>query len=287
MIPFSNAGHLSRNIIKRCRLLFPPVRSLNSYTNLLEVSNQDGVRTINLIDAKTRNSLSLPMLEQLRSALTAKSDDLRCVLLTAQGPAFSAGHNLKDILAGDRPSHDELFELCRKMMADVRATPVPVVASVSGVAAAAGCQLVAACDVVVAAETATFSTPGVTVGLFCSTPGVPLSRAVPRKVAAMMLMTGRPLTAQQALQAGLVSLVVPKEELEAETQRVVASILGKSKPVLALGKDFFYRQLEMTEDEAYREGSDVMVHNINTPDGQEGIRSFVEKRKPDWTHQDN
>uniref|UniRef100_A0A2P2I6R6 Enoyl-CoA hydratase domain-containing protein 3, mitochondrial n=1 Tax=Hirondellea gigas TaxID=1518452 RepID=A0A2P2I6R6_9CRUS len=251
---------------------------------LLEVQQEGGVRTITLADAKTRNSLSLEMLAGLRAAVTEECPALRCVVIRAAGPVFSAGHNLKQILSGDRSEHTEVFSSCASLMLSLQQLPVPVVAQVDGVAAAAGCQLVAACDIVIATEHSTFSTPGGSVGIFCSTPGIPLVRCVPRKVSAAMLLTGRAITAQQALQAGLVSIVVPKQQLEQEVASVVAAIVSKSCAVLALGKRFMYAQMQMTEEEAYREGTCVMVNNVNMVDGQEGIKSFVEKRKPVWTH---
>ncbi|KAA0189135.1 hypothetical protein HAZT_HAZT001807 [Hyalella azteca] len=276
---------------------------MSGISGLLDVVMKDGVRVITMTDIRTRNSLSMKMLEALNSAV-ADDSSLRCILLRAEGNVFSAGHNLKEIHSGNIESHRAVFESCNRLMLRLRSLPVPVIAQVDGIAAAAGCQLVAACDIVVASDTSSFSTPGGSVGIFCSTPGVPLVRNVPRKLSSYMLLTGSPISAQTAFTAGLVSLVVPKDKLgkylsrhairvlcssqsyTQETQCVVESIVSKSRAVLALGKRFMYQQAELTEENAYKAGADVMVNNINMADGQEGICSFVEKRKPHWTHED-
>ncbi|XP_068200594.1 enoyl-CoA hydratase domain-containing protein 3, mitochondrial [Palaemon carinicauda] len=184
-----------------------------------------------------------------------------------------------------RAYHMEVFDSCSRLMLALQSLKVPVIAKVNGIAAAAGCQLVASCDIVIATDKSSFSTPGGNVGIFCSTPGIPLVRCVPRKVAAHMLLTGLPISADEALRAGLVSKVVPESELDSEVERTVDAILNKSKVVIALGKSFMYRQLELKVEDAYREGSNVMVDNINMIDGQEGINSFIEKRKPNWSHE--
>ncbi|KAK3864754.1 hypothetical protein Pcinc_029583 [Petrolisthes cinctipes] len=252
----------------------------------LIVEETEGVRRITLADPKTRNSLSLEMLEALHSAVVKTDPALRCIVLEAEGKVFSAGHNLKELTQKEgKGHHNRVFDACADLMLGLANLRVPVVAKVDGVATAAGCQLVASCDIVIATHNSSFSTPGGNVGIFCSTPGIPLVRCVPRKVSAHMLLTGLPITADEALRAGLVSKVVPQEELDAETQKVVDAILNKSSPVITLGKRFMYRQMEMSIEEAYREGSCVMVHNINMKDGQEGINSFIQKRKPNWTHE--
>ncbi|XP_071543345.1 enoyl-CoA hydratase domain-containing protein 3, mitochondrial-like [Panulirus ornatus] len=265
-------------------------RSLSHGTGVwphLQVAEENGVRHITLADPKTRNALSLQMLEELQAAVTLKDPSLQCIILGAQGKVFSAGHNLKELtLKEGRSYHEKVFDACTNLMLTLQNIPVPVVAKVNGVAAAAGCQLVASCDIVIATQGSSFSTPGGNVGIFCSTPGIPLVRCVPRKVSAHMLLTGLPITAEEALRAGLVSKVVPENELEAETQKAVDAITQKSTPVIALGKKFMYKQMEMGIKEAYREGGCVMVNNINMNDGQEGISSFIEKRKPNWSHSD-
>jgi len=236
-------------------------------------------------DPKTRNALSSDMLTALLDGVTHDTDALRCVVIRGNGPVFSSGHNLKHIHASDRAAHTALFTLCGSLMLSLRRASVPVVAVVRGGAAAAGCQLVAACDLAIAADTATFSTPGAAAGIFCSTPGIPLVRCMPRKAAAHMLLTGAPLSAEQALRGGLVSSVVPSQQLDAEVERTLGHILSKSRAVVALGKRFMYEQAEMTEEEAYRRGACVMVDNIAMSDGQEGIHAFVDKRRPVWRHE--
>ncbi|KAG1671760.1 Enoyl-CoA hydratase domain-containing protein 3, mitochondrial [Nymphon striatum] len=180
--------------------------------------------------------------------------------------------------------HQEVFSMCTKVMTSIRKIPVPVIAQVSGVAAAAGCQLIASCDIVIASNISTFSTPGGNVGLFCSTPGIAVSRAVPQKVSALMLFGGEPISADDALKSGLVSKVVSPEALESETNKVVQSILDKSRSVIELGKLFYYKQIEMPIAKAYEEGESIMVENLKFADAQEGIAAFIKKRKPKWSH---
>ncbi|PSN31846.1 Enoyl-CoA hydratase domain-containing protein 3 [Blattella germanica] len=180
--------------------------------------------------------------------------------------------------------HNQVFATCSRLMLGIIQSPVPVIAVVQGVAAAAGCQLVATCDIAICTENSTFSTPGANFGIFCSTPGIAVCRAVPRKIAAQMLFTGIPLTASEALQSGLVSKVVPQENLDEEVHRIVDAITSKSRSVLELGKKFLYEQLEMDIRTAYRLGQETMVKNLTLVDCQEGIRGFIEKRKPVWTH---
>lgn len=251
----------------------------------LLVSEENGVRHITLANPKTRNALSLQMLEALHSAVVEDTPSLRCIVVGAQGKVFSAGHNLKELTSKEgRNYHQQVFEKCTELMLALQNIPIPVIAKVNGIAAAAGCQFVASCDIVIATDKSSFSTPGGSVGIFCSTPGIPLVRCVPRKVSAHMLLTGLPITAEEALRAGLVSKIVTEEELDSEVQKMVDAITQKSKAVISLGKKFMYKQMEMGIEEAYREGACVMVNNINMKDGQEGIKSFVEKRKPVWSH---
>uniref|UniRef100_K1RYF2 Enoyl-CoA hydratase domain-containing protein 3, mitochondrial n=1 Tax=Magallana gigas TaxID=29159 RepID=K1RYF2_MAGGI len=229
------------------------------YTKVSE--DEKGIRTIQLNDPKKRNALSLKMLKTLHNNLTSGVDDLRAIILCSTGPVWSAGHDLKEL--------------------DL---PIPVIASVSGLATAAGAQLVASCDIAIAAQSARFATPGVSVGLFCSTPAVAVGRAVPRKVAMEMLFTGHPITAQDALLHGLVSRVVPDHQLEEETQKIADRICETSREVVAIGKATFYAQMNLERKEAYRLTSAVMVENLSLEDGQEGIKAFIEKRKPTWSH---
>lgn len=267
------------------RRLFSQIPGRNS---LIQVFQENGVRSITLADTRTRNSLSLQMLRELQEAVGEEDPSLRCIILQAQGKVFSGGHNLKELTGREGRSHHEtVFNECTHLMLTLQRLPVPVVAKVNGVAAAAGCQLVASCDIAIASQGSSFSTPGANVGIFCSTPGIPLVRCVPRKVSAHMLLTGLPITADEALQAGLVSKVVPEEELDSEVEKAVDAILHKSRSVIALGKKFMYKQMEMGIEDAYREGGNLMVHNINMIDGQEGINSFIRKCSPSWTHSDN
>ncbi|XP_038594754.1 enoyl-CoA hydratase domain-containing protein 3, mitochondrial [Micropterus salmoides] len=247
----------------------------------------DGIRRIILNNPKKRNALSLSMLESLRENILTdvNSDDLRVIIISAKGPVFSSGHDLKELTsAHGREYHTRVFHTCAEVMTLIQDIPVPVIAMVNGVATAAGCQLVASCDIAVATEKSTFATPGVNVGLFCSTPAVAIGRAVPRKIAMEMLFTGAPISAHDALLHGLVSKVVPEEQLEEETLAIAQRVCQASRPVVALGKATFQRQMAQGRDAAYATASKVMVDNLALRDGQEGIQAFIEKRKPVWSH---
>ncbi|MCL4127509.1 UNVERIFIED_CONTAM: hypothetical protein GTU68_056613 [Idotea baltica] len=184
-----------------------------------------------------------------------------------------------------REHHSEIFQSCSELMIGMNKAPFPIIAEVNGIAAAAGCQFVASCDIVIASDKSSFVTPGANFGIFCSTPGIPLVRNTPKKVAADMLLTGLPLSAREAFNAGLVSAVVPEEDLQMETQKRVDAICNKSRSVVELGKKFMYEQISLPLEDAYRFGKKVMVDNVNMKDGQEGIQSFIQKRKPVWTHE--
>ncbi|ELW64979.1 Enoyl-CoA hydratase domain-containing protein 3, mitochondrial [Tupaia chinensis] len=204
--------------------------------------------------------------------------------VSAEGPVFSSGHDLKELT--EEQGHDyhaEVFHTCSEVMMLIQNHPVPVIAMVNGLATAAGCQLVASCDIAVASDKSSFATPGVNVGLFCSTPGVALGTAVPSKVALEMLFTGEPISAQEALLHGLLSKVVPEEQLEEETMRIATKIASLSRPVVSLGKATFYKQLTQDLRTAYCLTSQSMVNNLALPDGQEGIKAFIQKRKPNWS----
>ena len=237
-----------------------------------------------------RNSLSEALIAELHAALDEIRDDnsVRGVVIAANGPAFSAGHDMKELTArrsdGDRGRayFSQLMNACCAMMQAIVHLPKPVVASVQGIATAAGCQLVASCDLAVASEQASFATPGVDIGLFCSTPMVALSRNVPRKQAMEMLLTGEPVPAEQARAFGLVNHVVP-----AGTEREAAIALAqkvalKSAYTVKLGKEAFYRQIEMNLADAYRYAAEVMTENMMARDAEEGIGAFIEKREPKW-----
>lgn len=266
------------------RLLF--WRQLCSQAELTTVTEERGVRQIILNNPKKRNALSLAMLERLHDNLTSgtEKDSLRCIVLKSSGSVFSSGHDLKELKQSNEEGRQKIFGKCSDLMVGIRKIPVPVIAQVNGLAAAAGCQLVASCDIVIATSKSQFSTPGASVGLFCSTPGVAVSRAVPQKVASYMLFTGNNISAQEALQSGLVSKVVTEEEIEQETSALVEAILKKSRSVLALGKEFFYQQLREDITSAYQKGSEVMVDNLSLDEAHEGISAFFEKRNPVWQH---
>ena len=247
---------------------------------------EDGVVTLTLNRPQARNALSLPMLQALDRELTAAAadGDCRVVVIAGAGPAFCAGHDLKEMRA-ERFACDysqQLFAECAKVMLAIVQLPKPVIARVGGIATAAGCQLVASCDLAVAASDARFATPGVNIGLFCSTPMVALSRNVGRKAAMQMLLTGELIDAQTALRIGLVSEVVDSASLEERTARLAASIAAKSAATLAIGKAAFYRQAEMSLADAYAYTAGVMVTNLAARDAREGIEAFIDKRPPVW-----
>jgi enoyl-CoA hydratase/carnithine racemase len=237
-----------------------------------------------------RNSLSEGLIADLHRALDEIADDkrVRAVVIAANGPAFSAGHDLKELSArrsdadGGRAYFAKLMNACSAMMLALVNLPQPVVAAVQGVATAAGCQLVASCDLAVASEAAGFATPGVDIGLFCSTPMVALSRNVPRKQALEMLLTGEPIPAARAREIGLVNRVVPAGTERAEAIALAEKVALKSAYTVKLGKAAFYRQAEMSLGEAYRYAAEVMTENMMARDAEEGICAFIEKRAPTW-----
>ncbi|XP_062520390.1 enoyl-CoA hydratase domain-containing protein 3, mitochondrial-like [Corticium candelabrum] len=243
------------------------------------------IRRIVLRNTSKRNALSVSMLDFLLDAIEKASADAdtRVIILAADGPVFSSGHDLKELLDRERRDYHKLvFEKCSELMARIQDVPVPVIAEVKGLATAAGCQLVASCDIAVAADTSQFATPGVKIGLFCSTPGVALGRSIPRKTAMKMLFTGEPISAEEAYATGLVSKVVPEDKLEEETLKMASKICEYSQEVISLGKDCFNKQMTLDRDAAYRLSSKVMVQNLQLADGQEGIQAFIDKRKPRW-----
>ncbi|GAB6050383.1 enoyl-CoA hydratase [Hydrogenophilus islandicus] len=246
-----------------------------------------GVLTLTLNRPNQFNALSRAMLEAMVAALerARSNDEVRVVVIAGAGKAFCAGHDLKEMRANCTPAFQrDLFALCTKMMRTIMELPVPVIARVHGIATAAGCQLVATCDLAVASETARFAVSGITVGLFCSTPAVALSRNIGRKPAMEMLLTGEFISAERAQQLGLVNRVVPLEQLDGSIAELAASIKAKPRASLALGKSLFYRQLEMGIDAAYALASEVMTCNMMHPDAQEGIDAFIEKRAPSYRH---
>ena len=252
---------------------------------LLHSRDERGVHTLTLNSAKTFNALSEDMLSALQAALDfiALDATARIVLIAAEGKAFCAGHNLKDMRA--RPELDyyqKLFTQCTRMMLTIQNLSVPVIAKVQGLATAAGCQLVAQCDLAVAASHASFGVNGIDVGLFCATPSVPLSRNMPAKQAMEMLLTGEFITADEARVRGLVNRVAPPEALDAEVEKLVQTLLLKPKEALAMGKALFYKQRETGIDAAYQLAGQVMACNMNHAVAQEGVQAFIDKRTPQW-----
>jgi enoyl-CoA hydratase/carnithine racemase len=244
----------------------------------------DGIAVLTLNQPERRNALSKAMLAALKEALDAiaAERDVRAVVLRANGPVFSAGHDLREVAGADAAANTALFALCTEVMEGIRRLPKPVIAEVHALATAAGCQLVASCDLVVASDQASFQTPGVKIGLFCTTPGVALSRAVGTKKAMEMLLTGTPIPARQAEAAGLVNRVVAPEKLHDEAMALARQIAAASADTLAIGKRAFYEQLPLDRPAAYTVAQKVMVENAGTPDAREGMAAFLEKRAPKW-----
>lgn len=246
----------------------------------------DGVAWLTLNRAQARNALSMALMTALDEALVAIAADptVKVVVIAGSGPAFCAGHDLREMRANpSREASAATFGLCAQMMQRIVNLPKPVIARVHGVATAAGCQLVASCDLAIAADTARFATPGVNIGLFCSTPMVALSRAVPRKQAMEMLLTGDMVDAPRAREIGLINRAVPEPELDEAVTALATSIAHKSPLTLAIGKEAFYRQAEMPLAEAYTFAAEVMTRNMMAHDAAEGIDAFLAKRHPVWT----
>jgi enoyl-CoA hydratase/carnithine racemase len=257
---------------------------------VLRRETEDAVALLTLNRPASRNSLSEELLAALIDALTSIGRDtsIRAVIIAAEGPAFCSGHDLKELTArradldGGRGFFTALWDQCSTMMKSVIALPQPVIACVQGAASAAGCQLVASCDLAVASADATFATPGVNIGLFCSSPMVALSRNVAPKHAMEMLLTGDMVSAADALRIGLVNRVVPAGEERGEAMRLAQHVASKSPAAIRLGKRAFYTQLEMGLAEAYDHASRVMVENMLDADAREGIEAFLAKRPPQW-----
>ncbi|MDE2007547.1 MAG: enoyl-CoA hydratase [Rhodospirillales bacterium] len=253
---------------------------------LLIRADRDGIAWLTMNRPAARNALSLGLMTALDAELARIAEDaaIGVVVLAGAGPAFCAGHDLRELRARpERTAYQDTFETCARLMQRIVALPKPVIARVHGVATAAGCQLVATCDLAVAAASARFATPGVNIGLFCSTPMVALSRAVGRKAAMEMLLTGELIDAARAREIGLINRVVPDAELDAAVAALAGRIAGKSPLTLAIGKEAFYRQAECDLEAAYRYASEVMTRNMLARDAEEGIDAFLGKREPVWT----
>ena len=257
---------------------------------LLEQENRAGILVLTLARPDQRNSLSKAMIEALQGAINQASQDAatRVVVIAAKGAAFCAGHDLKELTAhradadGGRAFTQLLMHECAKLMRSIVQCPKPVIAAVEGPASAAGCQLVASCDLAVASEAASFATPGVNIGLFCSTPMVALSRNVPRKRAMEMLLLGEMLPAREAAEYGLVNRVVSQGGALDEALELAKLVTSKPPVTLAIGKEAFYRQIEMSLADAYDYAAGVMVENMMHAESKEGIGAFIDKRAPNW-----
>lgn len=239
-----------------------------------------------LTAARRRNPLSVTTMRAVTAGLreVSTTEGVRVVVLAAEGPAFSAGHDLSEMVDRTLAEEREVFTVCTEMMKAVHDVPQPVIAAVQGMAVAAGCQLVATADLAVAADHAVFGTPGVKIGLFCSTPMVAVSRAIGRKRAMQLLLTGETIDAATAVEWGLVNEAVPAEALEARVAELARQVADASGATLRIGKEAFYRQIDLSEDEAYAEMSEVMATNAMTCDAQEGMSAFLQKRQPVWQH---
>ncbi|CAG9773793.1 unnamed protein product [Ceutorhynchus assimilis] len=273
----------------RCKtLLFnPPIkkaveRFMSDY-QFIKTDFANEVKNIVMCDPKTRNALSASMMEGLLNAIVEvkENPEIRVVVISGEGPAFSGGHNLKEI-ADNVEIQNKVFQTASNLMMSIIDCPVPVIAKIDGMAIAAGCQLVAQCDIAIASDKSTFSTPGANFGIFCSTPGIALSRCVSKMPSLYMLLTGLPVKAQEAKEIGLITKVCPSEKLDEEVDFVCNAIKAKSRDVVELGKRFYNEQICHDVKTAYKLGADKMVENLQMGDCKEGIRSFIEKRKPNW-----
>jgi enoyl-CoA hydratase/carnithine racemase len=250
----------------------------------IDIDPVERIATLTLDRPDKRNALSLELMERLDCALDdiGRRTDVAVVILAASGSVFSAGHDLSELVDRAITDYQRIFDRCVAMMSTIQRIPQPVIAMVRGVATAAGCQLVATCDLAFADEGASFGTPGVRIGLFCSTPMVAVSRAIGRKRALQLLLTGERIDARTAADWGLINAAVPSDELEARTRAVARQIVRASPLIVGIGKRAFYAQIEMDQHAAYDHTRDVMTMNALLPDAHEGITAFLEKREPHW-----
>jgi len=258
---------------------------MKTFKNIILSKNNNGISRIILNDPKTYNSLSLATINSLIAAFKTLEKDkkTKVIIIEGAGKGFSAGHNLNEIQSlKNKTSYQKLFNQCSKLMMNIINHNKPVIAKVHGAAFAAGCQLVASCDLAFSSKEAIFSTPGVNIGLFCSTPMVALSRKVNKKKAMQMLLTGEPIKASYAKEIGLINDCFTKSKLDTEIMKIAKIISSKSSVTLNIGKGAFYKQLEMPLDKAYKYTSKIMTENMMTADANEGINSFLEKRSPVW-----
>ena len=273
-------------------LASPATRSVANAGPVVLRADVDGIALLSLNRPERRNTLSEAMLASLSEIFSSIATDkrIRAVIISANGPAFSAGHDLKEITAhrndadGGRAYVKDIMERCSALMQSIMRLPQPVIAAIEGVATASGCQLVASCDLAVASATARFATPGVHIGLFCSTPMVALSRNVAPKHAMEMLLTGDMVSAEDAYRIGLVNRVVPATKAGEAALKLARKVGAKSAMTVRIGKEAFYRQREMPIAQAYEYAVEVMVENMMAHDAEEGIGAFIEKRDPKWEH---
>jgi len=251
----------------------------------LQISTAGPIATITLNRPERRNALSLELMLDLIGALgdLSSNAETRAIILAANGKAFSAGHDLSEMVERTIGDYRRIFDVCTELMQKIHSIPQPMIAQVQGIATAAGCQLVATCDLAVASENATFATPGVKIGLFCTTPMVALSRAVGRKRAMEMLLTGRMVDAHTAAEWGLVNRAVPAAQLEPETRALACQVAEASSLTVAIGKQAFYSQIDLDQPKAYAYAKEVMSMNAMAQDAQEGISAFLEKRVACWS----
>lgn len=242
-----------------------------------------GVARMTLRRPQRRNALSLELMRELEASLAALTAETRVVVLAAEGNVFSSGHDLREMTGRGIAEYREIFDTCCQLMTRLQAIPQPVIAEVEGMATAAGCQLVASCDLAIAADTATFATPGVRIGLFCTTPMVALTRAIGRKRAMQMLLTGRAIDAATAAEWGLINRAVPAKVLRSTVMDLAAEIAEASHLTVGLGKQAFYAQVDLDQPKAYAYAKEVMSMNALATDAQEGIQAFLEKRPACWT----
>lgn len=251
----------------------------------LEFQREDRLAAITLNRPNRRNALSLALMRELIDCLdvVGRDHDVRVVILAAAGAAFCSGHDLSETVGGDINQYRQLFDVCTVLMNKLQSIPQPVIAEVRGIATAAGCQLVAACDLAIASDGASFATPGVRIGLFCTTPMVALTRAIGRKRAMEMLLTGNPIDAATAADWGLVNRVVAPGDLTAETRKLANRIAEASEVTVAIGKQAFYTQIDLDQPKAYGYAKEIMTMNLMAADAQEGIAAFLEKRPACWS----
>ena len=254
--------------------------------NTIIQTRNEGIAVLTLNNPDRRNVLSLEVLEALQDALDSisKDRDIRVVIIKSLGPVFSSGHDLRQLINGSVESQELLFSACTRVMTSIRKLPQPVIAQIKGLATAAGCQLVATCDLAIASEDSSFATPGVQIGLFCTTPGVAVSRVIGAKRSMEMLLTGQPISADYAAEIGLINRVVSADDLEQNVLNLARQIGGASSSTVVLGKQAFYKQVEMGISDAYQLAEETMVRNLQYEDAREGISAFLEKRAPKWNN---